>query len=113
MLKKPYYLCFVLMAFAFPVLAQTAEEKGLAIVEEADKRDTGWVDSTANMRMILRNKQGQESERILRIKSREVECDGDQSLTIFDTPRDVKGIAFLSYTHALTPDDQWLYLPAL
>lgn len=112
MLKNPLYLLLVIV-FAFPVLAETPEEKGLAIVTEADKRDTGWIDSTSNMRMILRNKQGQESERILRIKSREVDGDGDQSLTIFDTPRDVKGTAFLSYTHALTPDDQWLYLPAL
>lgn len=30
-----------------------------------------------------------------------MENDGDKSLTIFDTPRDVKGTAFLSFTHAL------------
>jgi len=110
---KHILVMFFSMFIALAVLAETAEEKGRAIVEEADRRDSGWVDSTSNMRMILRNKQGQESERILRIKNREVEGDGDQSLTIFDTPRDVKGTAFLSYTHALTPDDQWLYLPAL
>jgi hypothetical protein len=34
-------------------------------------------------------------------------------MSIFDTPRDIKGTAFLSYTHALKPDEQWLYLPAL
>jgi hypothetical protein len=39
--------------------------------------------------------------------------DGDKSLIIFDTPRDIKGTAFLSFTHALIPDEQWLYLPAL
>ncbi|MFA5633117.1 MAG: outer membrane lipoprotein-sorting protein [Porticoccaceae bacterium] len=110
---KPALAMFFCALFAVVALAETAEEKGLAIVMEADRRDAGWIDSTADMRMILRNKQGQESERILRIKSREVEGDGDQSLTIFDTPRDVKGTAFLSYTHALTADDQWLYLPAL
>ena len=43
----------------------------------------------------------------------EVIGDGDKSLIIFDTPRDIKGTAFLSFTHALVPDDQWLYLPAL
>jgi len=93
--------------------AETPEEKGLAIAIEADKRDTGWSDQKADYEMILRNKQGQESRRKLRLKTLEVIGDGDKSLTIFDNPRDVKGTAFLSFTHALKPDDQWLYLPAL
>jgi outer membrane lipoprotein-sorting protein len=94
-------------------LAETAEEKGLAIAKEADKRDTGWKDMTAQMKMILKNKQGQVSTREIRIRSMEVNNDGDKSMSIFDTPPDVKGTAFLSYTHALEADDQWLYLPAL
>jgi len=93
--------------------AQTAEEKGLAIAIEADKRDTGWKDSTTEMFMTLRNAQGQESKRQMRTKTFEVKADGDKSLTIFDQPRDVKGTAFLSFTHSKRPDDQWLYLPAL
>ena len=95
------------------VAAETPEEKGLAIIQEVDRRDTGWTDAKADMRMILRNKQGEESERSLRIDSLEVEGDGDKSLSVFDSPKDIKGTAFLSYTHALKPDDQWLYLPAL
>lgn len=94
-------------------LAETAEEKGLAIIQEADKRDTGWVDARADLEMILRNAQGDESTRTLSINSLEVQGDGDKSLSVFDSPKDIKGTAFLSYTHALTPDDQWLYLPAL
>jgi len=93
--------------------AETAEEKGLAIAKEADQRDTGWKDQTANMKMILKNKQGQESVREIRIRAMEVSGDGDKSMSIFDTPPDVKGTAFLSHTHALEADDQWLYLPAL
>lgn len=95
------------------VYAESAEEKGLAIVQEADQRDTGWTDAKAELKMILRNKQGQESERKLRIDTLEVDGDGDKSLSVFDAPKDIKGTAFLSYTHALVPDDQWLYLPAL
>lgn len=93
--------------------AETAEEKGLAIAIEADKRDTGWQDSKASMKMILRNRQGETSERQIRTRTLEVQGDGDKSLTIFDHPADVKNTAFLSYTHAIEPDDQWLYLPAL
>ena len=94
-------------------MAETPEERGLAIAIEMDKRDTGWGDQTADMQMILRNRQGEESTREIRTKVLEVDGDGDKSLTVFDSPKDVKGTAFLSYTHALTPDDQWLYLPAL
>ena len=80
---------------------------------EAKKRDLGWQDSTADMVMLLRNKQGQESIREIKMKSLEVLDDGDKSLTIFNKPRDVKGTAFLSFSHPVDADDQWLYLPAL
>ncbi|MFV2082393.1 MAG: outer membrane lipoprotein-sorting protein, partial [bacterium] len=49
----------------------------------------------------------------IRIRTLEVEGDGDKSLSIFDTPGDVKGTAFLTFTHKKRDDDQWLYLPAL
>ena len=47
------------------------------------------------------------------LKSLEIKGDGDKALTIFKSPRDVKGTSFLSFSHALKADDQWLYLPAL
>jgi len=93
--------------------AETPEEKGLAIAIEADKRDTGFIDQTANMVMELRNKHGDTSTRTIRIKTLEVDGDGDKSMSIFDEPADVKGTAFLTYSHAIEPDEQWLYLPAL
>ena len=42
----------------FPALsiAQTAQEKGLEIAIEADKRNLGWKDSTADMKMTLDRK---------------------------------------------------------
>jgi Outer membrane lipoprotein-sorting protein len=91
----------------------SAEEKALAIAQEADRRDQGFGSFTSEIKMILKNRQGQESIREIRSKTLEVEGDGDKSLTIFDKPRDVKGTALLSFTHKTGPDDQWLYLPAL
>ena len=108
-----YILILFLTLSLDNALAETPEEKGLAIAIETDKRDTGWVDQSADLEMILKNKQGETSERTLKLNTLEVEGDGDKSLTVFDNPRDIKGTAFLSHTHALTPDDQWLYLPAL
>lgn len=125
--KKPYadFLRAVSLLFFFfcgvPAGAQenklpysgTAEEIGLAIMKDAKATNTGWGDSSSEMLMILRNRQGQESVREMRSKSLEVIGDGDKGLTIFDKPLDVKGTAFLSYSHIFDPDDQWLYLPAL
>jgi len=103
----------ILLSLSFSSLAQTPEEKGLAIAVAADRRDIGFHDSTAAMKMVLRNKQGEESVRQIRVRTLEQLDDGDKSLTIFDEPADVKGTNFLSFTHKTGPDDQWLYLPAL
>jgi len=93
--------------------AETPEEMGLAIAKEADRRDTGYGDSATGLKMILRNRQGDESVREVRVRNLEVIGDGDKSMSIFDEPADVKGTAFLTFSHQLGPDDQWLYLPAL
>jgi hypothetical protein len=93
--------------------AQTPEEKGLAIAVEADRRDTGFEDNSSELLMILKNRRGDQSARQMRSKILEVQEDGDKSLVVFDSPRDVKGTAMLTFTHKKGNDDQWLYLPAL
>ncbi len=106
---------FVVLALLIPALALAgeAEDKGLEIAKEADRRDVGFSDSRSKMTMILRNKRGQESKRELEIRTLEVKDDGDKSMTVFHTPRDVRGTALLTYSHGVDPDEQWLYLPAL
>ncbi len=106
-------LLLFLAALAAAATAQTPEEKGLAIAREVDARDTGWGDFRAKMTMLLRNRHGEESLRRMRVKSMEVEGDGDKTLIVFDEPRDVKGTALLTFSHKTKDDDQWLYLPAL
>ena len=96
-----------------PATAQDAAARGLEIAQEADLRDSGFGDFEAQMRMVLRNRHGEESVREMRTQTLEVEGDGDKTLVIFDQPRDVEGTALLSFTHKVGPDDQWLYLPAL
>ncbi|RWX45914.1 hypothetical protein VT99_12471, partial [Candidatus Electrothrix marina] len=94
-------------------LAETPEEKGLAIVMEAERRDQGFGDLVSDMVMILRNKNGQESRREMANKVLEVQDDGDKSLSLFRTPRDIRGTALLTFSHKSGDDEQWLYLPAL
>lgn len=93
--------------------AETPEEKGLAIAKEIERRNTGFQDESSELTMKLYNKNGEESIRYLRMRTLEVSADGDKSLVIFDRPADVKGTALLTFSHALAPDEQWVFLPAL
>ncbi len=96
-----------------PAAAQSSAEKGQQIASAALDADRNFQSYTAGMVMILRNKAGQENRRNLRIRSLEVQGDGDKLLFVFDSPPDVKGTAFLIHGHRTKADDQWLYLPAL
>lgn len=104
-----------LLFLALPALSdqKSSADKGLAIAKEVERRDQGWGDSASELEMELTNKQGHSSSRKMSIKTMEVDGDGDKSLTVFHEPRDVKGTAFLSFSHSLEPDQQWLFLPAL
>jgi outer membrane lipoprotein-sorting protein len=113
MLKLKSFVVFALLAIPVAGFAQSAADRGLEIAQAAKDFDKGFADFTANMTMTLKNRSGKTSTRLIRIRTLEVDGDGDKSLSIFDQPADVKGTAMLTYTHGLKPDDQWLYLPAL
>ena len=96
--------------------AQTNEEKGLEIIEKSIALDDGFIDSTVEGQMVLKDKSGNESVRKFKNMIFE-ELDstlGDKSIIIFTEPRDVKGTSLLTHAN-IEPqdDDQWLYLPAL
>ena len=61
-------------------------EAGLAIARERDDRDLGFHDFRAQLRMVLKNRHGETSERSLRSATLEQETDGDKSLVVFDAP---------------------------
>jgi hypothetical protein len=91
--------------------AQTPEERGLGIALDTEARDAGFGNWVATATMVLRDKQGGEAVRTFRMMTLEQKADGDRTLAIFDKPADLAGAAVLTYSHALVPDDQWLYLP--
>lgn len=114
--KKLGVIAFTVLSLCVGLASQVHARdavKGLEIAKEIKKRDEGWIDSSADTQMILRNPSGDESIREIRIKTLEVVEDGDKSLTIFDQPRDVSGTAFLSFSKVSGADDQWIYLPAV
>ena len=106
-------ICFWPVESYSDLLSGTAEEAGLKVATEVRERQKGFGNFTANLTMTLRNKQGQETQRSLRLKVIEVQEDGDRTLLVFDRPQDVKGTAFLVHARKDGPDKQWLYLPAL
>jgi uncharacterized protein len=121
-MKATHYVSIFLVtlfAFGLSTVIKASErspaslDKGLWVAQQADIRDSGFINQVGDTQMILRNSRGQESKRSMRVKTLEVQGDGDKSVTIFSSPRDVKGTAFLSYSHSSGADDQWLYMPAL
>lgn len=106
-------VCLGLCAVPLPGAPETPAERGLAIMTEAQRRDTGWGDLTADLTMLLRDREGQESKRLLRLRLLEGRDDDHKTLLLFDHPTDVKGTVLLTHAHRGREDDQWLYLPAL
>lgn len=93
--------------------SESPEDKGLRIALETSARNEGFGDFTAEMAMVLSDRNGRKTVRQMRFKVLEVQGDGDKSLFVFDQPRDVQGTALLTHGHINALDDQWLYLPAL
>ena len=109
----PYPILAALLWSPSPGAGASPEEAGLQIERDARAREAGFGNYTALQTMVLRNRQGQESQRRLRVKVLEVPDEGDKSLFVFDEPRDVQGTALLIHARKEDADDQWLYLPAL
>ena len=112
-LMNRQFIVFTMGMVLIGIAGDLSANKGLEIAILSDKNNDGFIDSSSTMTMNLINKRGDVVTRKLRFKSLEVPTDGDKSIAIFESPRDVKGVAILSYAHKVEADDQWLYLPAL
>ncbi|MFT6333463.1 MAG: hypothetical protein ACI86M_003713 [Saprospiraceae bacterium] len=106
-------IALIVIIFSIASVAQDANQKGLEIAQAADIADQGFGSSKAELKMILRNKNGQSSERFMVTRTLELTEDGDKSMIVFNSPKDVKGTATLTYTHKEGSDDQWLFLPSI
>lgn len=112
---QPMVLLLALL-FAFPIQAQTLSEQqtqGLALAKALKESNSGWHDSQSTLEMQLYNAKGEATIHRLNVKSLEGNNGEDKNLMVFDAPKDVKGTAFLSYSHLDALDEQWIYLPAL
>lgn len=101
------------VAFAAPDAGgRSADQRGLQIATQADERDTGFGDTTADLTMTLFSSSGETNERRMRARILETQR-GDKRVIVFDEPGDVRGTAVLTHTNLDGGDDQWIYLPAI
>lgn len=89
-----------------------ADDRGLQIATQAEERDTGFGDFTADLTMTLFGSRGETNVRRMRARILETER-GDKRVILFDEPGDVRGTAVLTHTHQDGGDDQWIYLPSI
>jgi len=99
------------MLFIIPALAQydmTAQE----VVEAAYHRPTG-EDMTAELEMILINRQGDRRVREIKQFGKDF-GDVEKTIMFFLSPADVRNTSFMNWSYdEAKDDDQWIYLPAL
>jgi hypothetical protein len=95
------------------VFAQSAEQKGLKIAQDMEKANIGYLGESSQMRMVLIDAYGAKTTRLMEGLVKEVEGDGDKSLSVFLNPQDVKGTLMLTWSHKEADDDQWLFLPSV
>ncbi|MEQ9495515.1 MAG: outer membrane lipoprotein-sorting protein [Deltaproteobacteria bacterium] len=113
-MKKSTTITAVASVLLAAPVAFAALDRGEEIAKKVAAANLGYGDMTAHLEMILEDAEGQSSRRVMRVKSleRRAADQGDLSLVVFESPRDVKGMALLSHAGVLDGDEQWLYLPA-
>lgn len=72
-----------------------------------------WTDRSEHLTLIITGSGGDERRRQLTVSTKRYAGDEEKSLSIFLDPAEVKGTAFLQWTHKNAADEQWLYLPDL
>jgi outer membrane lipoprotein-sorting protein len=95
-------------------LHKTAEEKkGLDIYEHQYLIDEGWGDIETEMRMVLIDPSGRESERKVIKRILEDGNQPDKTMGLFLEPADLRGTVMLTFEQSYDADEQWLYMPSL
>jgi hypothetical protein len=78
-----------------------------------DETERHWDDREQEITLELFGSRGGERTRELVVYERQLPEDERQSILFFESPAEVRGTGFLSFSHATGPADQWLFLPAL
>ncbi len=106
-------LTSLLLGFLYSSSAiANAMSQGERVAKQADAQLRGYVDSLVELTMELTAPSGQTATRSVRVQSLEAD-DGEYTLMVFDTPRDVAGTSMLTHNYRDRDHHQWIYLPVI
>ena len=108
----PVLAIVVLLLSPLRAGAETARE----ILDRAHVLDNGtrhWTDRSQHLTLLIVGAGGDERRRELTVLTKRYPSDETKALSSFIEPSEVKGTAFLQWSHKNAPDEQWLYLPDL
>jgi hypothetical protein len=88
-------------------------DRGYELAVKVDKANSGFLSEVSQIELELLDASGSRVSRQLEVSSVEGKGDGDRSVVRFTAPADVKGTKLLTWAHAQSDDDQWLFLPAI
>lgn len=111
---RAFVVALLLVAAAAPIVR--ADETARQILDRRkalDDTTRKWTDRREHLKMTVRDGRGGERQRELTLYERRLPGGERQTIVFFESPAEVKGTAFLAYTHAGQPAEQWLYLPEL
>ncbi|MCB9495760.1 MAG: outer membrane lipoprotein-sorting protein [Fibrobacteria bacterium] len=93
--------------------AGSAAARGEWVARRSIAADSGFKDASSGLLLQIIEPDGRVMDRNIELRALEVPGDGEKTLMLFRTPRDVAGSAFLTHSHADGTDEQWLFLSAL
>ena len=105
----------IMIAASICAGALRAEESARQILDRRkalDDTTRHWTDRHEKLTFRISGR-GSERVRELELYDRREPGDEQKTILFFLAPAEVKGTAFLAYTHKGRPADQWLYLPEL
>jgi len=84
---------------------------GRAILDQVSERhDQAYEFEVQDM--ILVDRAGNKEQREMHRYKRELDAGNSRSVSVFLAPSGIKGVSLLTWKHADSADDQWMYLPA-
>lgn len=89
--------------------AETAREI-LDRAHQLDRTTRHWTDRSQRLTLIIVGAGGDERRRQLTVMTKRYPDDEEKALSTFVEPAEVKGTAFLQWSHKNAPDEQWLYV---
>jgi outer membrane lipoprotein-sorting protein len=106
-------MVLLLLSVALPARGAETARQILDRRETLENGERHWDDRHQKLTFHISDRRGGERTRELDLSEKRYPADERKSIVFFSSPPEVKGTAFLAFTHKGKPADQWLYLPEL